>query len=283
MRRALILPALLAAGCLHGAPPAKVPADVEARLAKLEAANARYADALAFLQKVYDQQKAQATAEEDREPAADAVFAMDDAGSPSDGPADAYVTIIEAFDFACPYCAQAQPLMEQLVKEGGGKVRVVFKNLIVHPPAEKAHLASCAARAQGKYLEFKRAFWDKAFAAYRETRDPAKLGDDNLHAIAIDLKLDLARFDRDRAGEACQAWIAADAKALEPFEVHGTPAFFINGTLIEGLLAKAQFQAMIDEKLKAAQASGVAAKDYYRTEIVGKGEQKFRSAKTPKP
>lgn len=74
--------------------------DLEARVAKLE----RYGEALDFLQKVYDQQKAQQQAQEDREPAPDAMFAVDIsqnmANNHYEGPAQAAVTIVEAFDFA---------------------------------------------------------------------------------------------------------------------------------------------------------------------------------------
>ena len=74
--------------------------DLEARVAKLE----RYSEALDFLQKVYDQQKQQADAQEQREPAPDAVFAVDIAQNLAnnhyEGPPQAAVTIIEAWDFA---------------------------------------------------------------------------------------------------------------------------------------------------------------------------------------
>jgi protein-disulfide isomerase len=265
MRRSLLLATLLA-GCVHGATGPRSSADLEARVVKLEATNAKYAAALAFLQTVFDQQNKQAAAQAEREPAADAIFAVEVAGSPSEGAADAYVTIVEA-----------------LIKESGGKVRVVFKNLIVHPVARPAHLASCAAHKQGKYVEFKRAFWDQGFAPYAETRDPAKLGEATLHAIATDLHLDLARFDADFRSPACQAWVDADAHALDAFEVHATPTFFINGAMVEGALPKEEFQQLIDAKLKVAQASGVPAKDYYQREILTKGEKKFRAAKDPKP
>jgi hypothetical protein len=74
--------------------------DLEARVAKLE----RYSEALDFLQKVYDQQKAQQAAQEEREPAPDAMFAVDIAPNLAtgmyEGPPKSAVTIIEAFDFA---------------------------------------------------------------------------------------------------------------------------------------------------------------------------------------
>jgi outer membrane murein-binding lipoprotein Lpp len=79
--------------------------NLEARVKKLEETNAKYAEALEFLAKVYGQQKQQQQAQEDSEPAPDAVFAVDikpniDANL-VEGPATgAQVTIVEAFDFA---------------------------------------------------------------------------------------------------------------------------------------------------------------------------------------
>jgi hypothetical protein len=78
---------------------------LEARVKKLEETNAKYAEALDFLQKVYSQQKQQQAQQERDEPAPDAVFAVDIApnikGGLVEGPATgAPVTIIEAWDFA---------------------------------------------------------------------------------------------------------------------------------------------------------------------------------------
>ncbi|HTL32064.1 MAG TPA: hypothetical protein VL326_03000 [Kofleriaceae bacterium] len=79
--------------------------NLEARVKKLEETNAKYAEALDFLQKVYSQQKQQQQAQEREEPAPDAVFAVDIKpnieGGLVEGPATgAPVTIVEAWDFA---------------------------------------------------------------------------------------------------------------------------------------------------------------------------------------
>ena len=79
--------------------------DLAARVKKLEETNAKYAEALEFLQKVYGQQKQQQQAQEREEPAPDAVFAVDIKPSIEanlvEGPATgANVTIVEAWDFA---------------------------------------------------------------------------------------------------------------------------------------------------------------------------------------
>jgi hypothetical protein len=79
--------------------------NLEARVKKLEEQNAKYAEALDFLQKVYNQQKQQQQAQEENEPDPNAVFAVDikpsiEAGL-VEGPATgAPVTIVEAWDFA---------------------------------------------------------------------------------------------------------------------------------------------------------------------------------------
>jgi hypothetical protein len=78
--------------------------NLEARVKKLEEQNAKYAEALDFLQKVYSQQKGQQEQQEREEPAEDAVFAVDIApdvaGGQVEGPSTACVTVVEAWDFA---------------------------------------------------------------------------------------------------------------------------------------------------------------------------------------
>ena len=147
---------------------------------------------------------------------------------------------------------------------GGGKVRVVYKNMIVHTEvATTAHLASCAAAKQGKYLPFKDAVWEKGFLAYAESRDASKLGETNLIAIAKAVGLDVGKLKKDMAGDECKALLAADMAELEKFHVSATPTFFINGIYVGGALDKAAFKQIIDARLEIAAASGVPAADYY--------------------
>ena len=261
---------------------------LEERVAKLEADNAKYREALEFLQQVYQQQKAQQAETERSELAPDGMFAVDIAADVAagqvDGPASAAVTIVKCFDFACPYCARSASTMDDLVKAYPGKVRVVYKNLVVHPQvAMPAHLASCAAAKQGKYLAFKTAFWDKAFAPYAEAHDPSKLGRDNILVIAKALGLDLKRLEADMDGADCKARIAADATELEKFHVNSTPTFFVNGQPIAGALPLEAMKEIVDTQLKLVAASGVAPGKYYEQEVMAKGEKQFRSKLDPKP
>ena len=170
------------------------------------------------------------------------------------------------------------------MKEYDGKVRVVFKNMVVHPQVvTDAHKAGCAAAQQGKFVAFKNAFWEKAFDPYAAAQDPAKLGMDNLLAIARDLHLDTARFKADMEGPACKAQVEGDMAELAKFHVDATPSFFINGKPLNGALPKEQFKQLIDERIKVAQASGVAGADYYAKEVMAKGAKQFRSKQDSKP
>jgi protein-disulfide isomerase len=288
MKRRITCLVLMAAalGACHPSQPDTLD-KLNERLARLEAAYARDAEALEFLNKVFAQQKQQQQAQEREEPADDAMFAVNIAESIKagqvEGPASAPVTIVKAFDFACPFCWRAASTIDELVKDYGGKVRVVYLNMIVHEPARPAHLASCAAARQGKYNEFKHAFWDKGFEPYQQSHDPASLGEDNILEIAKGLGLDTARLKADMASPACAARIESDMQELQKFHVSGTPTFFINGKHVGGALPKEAFKEIIDEQLKIAQASGVPAVDYYNKVVLAKGEKQFRSKADPKP
>ena len=98
----VLLAAALMAGCQNESGGSN--AALEARVKKLEETNAKYAEALDFLQKVYNQQKQASAQQEREEPADDAVFAVDIANDIAnhqvEGPNSATVTIVEAWDFA---------------------------------------------------------------------------------------------------------------------------------------------------------------------------------------
>jgi protein-disulfide isomerase len=171
------------------------------------------------------------------------------------------------------------------VKEYRGKLRVVYMDRVVHDFAEPAHLAGCAAALQGKFLPFKTAFWEKGYGPYAASRgrDRSAYETDGLLAIAKDLGLDVGRFKSDLSGRACTELLARERVELDKFNVDGTPTFFINGIYIGGGLDKDALRAIIDDRLRAAEASGVPAAQFYDREILGKGEKKFRSKQDPKP
>src|SRR5437762_10184872 len=85
-------------------------------------------------------------------------------GDPFDGPPDAKVTLVKAYDYACPYCEKVRDTMDELRKKYGNDLRIVYKQFVVHPQVATAGaLAFCAASKQGKAIEFDKLLWDKGF------------------------------------------------------------------------------------------------------------------------
>jgi protein-disulfide isomerase len=158
------------------------------------------------------------------------------------GPADAPVTIVEFADYECPYCQQIQPAVEKLIKEYSGKVAFAFKDLPLpsHAHAQKAAEGARCAGVQGKYWEFH----DQLFANHQY--DVPKMKD-----IAVELKLDAKAFntclDAGQQNEAVQA----DFNESQVLGLPGTPAFFVNGRLINpnGAVSYDIIRRLVDEEL----------------------------------
>src|SRR5580658_4215485 len=142
-------------------------------------------------------------------------------GSPSRGPEDARVTIVEFADFECPYCQRIAPLLDQLFENHKTEVRMVYKYmpLPMHTRGEPAARAAIAAQDQGKFWEMEHAL----FAA------GGRLEDMDLDSYAKELGLDMARFHADEASPATKARLDEDRKLADDLGVKGTPTFYING------------------------------------------------------
>jgi protein-disulfide isomerase len=190
-------------------------------------------------------------------------------GSVFVGPADAPVTIIFAFDYACPYCFRVRPTVADLQKKFGANLRIVYKHFIVHPQtATIAALAACAAAKQGKFIEMDDLLWERGFMKGGYT---AEL----FLTLADELHLDRKRFLADQAGEACKAQLADDMSVLQKLAMNGTPGFFINGRFLGGAQPIEVFTKLVDEELARANeriAAGTAAAAYYQKFVVERGE-----------
>jgi protein-disulfide isomerase len=189
--------------------------------------------------------------------------------SPVDGPADAWVTVVEFSDFQCPFCVRVQPTLAEVLPGYGPDVRHVFKHfpLSQHARAIPTAVAAECARAQGRFWEFH----DLVFAA-------AKAGtlfdggfDADLEAFATQVGVDVAAWQACRASPAAmEARVESDAALGRQFGIDGTPSFVVNGTLVVGAQPAEAFRAAIDAALARARASGVPAAQYYDRVVLGK-------------
>lgn len=163
--------------------------------------------------------------------------------SPVKGPADAPVTLTVFSDFQCPYCSRLLPFVDEVLAKNPGKVRVVFKQfpLRMHNMAQPAALASLAAREQGK-------FWpmhDKLFA------NSSQLSEEKIRALAEELGLDMARFDKDRTAQKLRDEVLRDQGLGQQVGVQGTPTVFINGKLLRDRSIPG-VQAIIDREVASS-------------------------------
>ncbi len=177
----------------------------------------------------------------------------------------ALVTIVEWSDFQCPFCSRGAAAMDEVIKEYGDKVRVVFRHnpLPFHDKAKPASAAAIAAGAQGKFWEMH----DKLFANSRD------LSDENLGKWAKELGLDIAKFDAVRNDPKTLAIIDADMAAGGEVGVRGTPNFRINGRQLVGAQPVAVFKAIIDEEIAKAEKAGKKGQAWYE-EVVGAGKSR---------
>jgi len=160
------------------------------------------------------------------------------------GDKDAKVTIVEFSDFECPYCGKFFTETFPQIKAkyiDTGKIAYVFRSfpLSFHKNARPASLASECVKAEGG---------DDAYWKYHDTlyQNQTVLTTENLKKFALDLGLDIGTcLDTQKYA----AEVDKDFQDGQSYGVKGTPAFFINGTLLSGAQPFSAFQAAIDAEL----------------------------------
>jgi protein-disulfide isomerase len=140
---------------------------------------------------------------------------------PWTGGANARVTIVEFSDFECPSCAATHPVLEELVKEFGDKVKLVERSypLDQHKHAFKAAEAAEAAREQGKY-------WEYATVLFKNQK---ALEIEKLKEYASQLGLDRKKFDAALDSGKYSDSVKRDLADGDKGGVDSTPTVFING------------------------------------------------------
>ncbi|MFN2598151.1 MAG: thioredoxin domain-containing protein, partial [Pyrinomonadaceae bacterium] len=177
-----------------------------------------------------------------REPTAP-VYQIGTDDQPARGAANAPVTIVEFTDFQCPSCAAEQPVLEQIMSEFDGRVRLVVRDypLRQHANARKAAEAAEAARSLGKYWEYAQLLF-----ANQSALDVPKLKE-----YASQVGLDRAKFDAMLDSGQYAKKVQDDANEGARVGVNATPSLFVNGRPVndrtyEGL--KAAITAALAEK-----------------------------------
>ncbi|HEX6272714.1 MAG TPA: thioredoxin domain-containing protein [Polyangiaceae bacterium] len=172
--------------------------------------------------------------------------AAPDASSPFKGGANAKVTIQVFSEFQCPFCKKVKPTLDELEKEYGNKIKVVWRNLPLpfHSDAPLASEAAQEAFAQKGNAGFWK-FHDKLFEGQEQG-----LKRERLEAVAQEVGLDMEKFKAALDSHKHKAKVDADAKIGNDAGINGTPGFVINGYFLSGAQPAPAFKKIINRALR---------------------------------
>lgn len=160
------------------------------------------------------------------------------------GPIGAPITIVEFSDYQCPFCSRAEPVVDEVMKKYGEKVRLVFRDypLSFHQNAETAAMGAECADEQGKFWEMNRAMF----------ANQSKLTATDLVETAGNVGLDKDKFKGCLDSGKYRTEVQKDFQDGQKAGVTGTPTFFINGIMIVGARGVESFSEIIDRELDRA-------------------------------
>jgi protein-disulfide isomerase len=167
------------------------------------------------------------------------------------GPANAPVHIEEFGDFECPPCGLFYPILEEMHKEFGDKLRITFREFPLVPPHQHALAAASAAEAAG--LQGK--FWEMHHLIYEHQKDWKGVFDVRpvFEGYAKQIGLDLERYKRDLGSDQVEQRIFLDGKRGHSLGVNSTPTVFLNGREVPfASLPADKLRVLIQNELKAA-------------------------------
>jgi protein-disulfide isomerase len=158
-----------------------------------------------------------------------------DPASPIDGNPAGDVTMVEFFDYNCPYCRRvAGPVRETIAADP--QLRVVYKELpILGPNSVIAAKAALAAHRQGRYV----AFHDALMQAKGVADEASAL------RIAAEIGLDMERLKADMADPAIQSAIDRNLKLAQALRIAGTPGFVIGDQILRSATDTATLRNLV--------------------------------------
>ncbi|HQU69622.1 MAG TPA: thioredoxin domain-containing protein [Albidovulum sp.] len=154
--------------------------------------------------------------------------------SPSFGPADAPVTLVEFFDPSCEACRAYHPVVQEIRRQFPTQVRVVLRYTVFHEGSDEAVRILEAARMQDKF--------EPVLDALLEQQPGWALHDgpdlDVAWEIAGGAGLDLDKAESDRLFPDITGVLNQDMADVEALGIRQTPTFFLNGKRLENFSAE---------------------------------------------
>lgn len=164
--------------------------------------------------------------------------------SPTLGPEDAPVTIVEFLDPECESCRAAFPVVKQLLDQYEGQIRLVVRYFPLHNNSVLAAKVTEAAGNQGMYWEMQELLFTRQTEWGEQSSPQTAL----FLGYAEELGLDVEQLEQDLQNPDYDEKIERDRQDGIALGVNGTPTFFINGRIVDPLSFETM-QAMIEEAL----------------------------------
>ncbi len=153
-------------------------------------------------------------------------------------------TIVEYSDFQCPACKAYYPIMQQIEKELGATVRIVYRHFPltqIHKNSLQSSYAAEAAGKQGKFWEMHDMLFERQDAWSNSTAVT-----DVFVGYAKELGLNTEKFKTDMESQDVKDRVRRDMDSGTAAGVPGTPTFFLNGKLIESPRSFEAFRALLE-------------------------------------
>ena len=160
---------------------------------------------------------------------------LNDPAAPVGGNEAGDVTLVEFFDYNCPYCRRVAPTVARLEEADSG-LRIVYKEYpILGPGSQFAARAALASREQGKYFPFHKAIMQA----------DGNVAEETVMAIAREVGLDTEQLRADMQDPAIDAAIARNQQLAGALGIDGTPAFVIGDRVVPGAVDLATLQGLV--------------------------------------
>ena len=173
--------------------------------------------------------------------------------SPTIGPVDAKVTLVEFYDPECETCAEFGPIVKKILKDYEGRIRYVARFMPLHPNSLTAATFIEAAGEQGKYWQAQELLFKKQpeWATKHGAPPPASAPNINelFDKYAKELGLDLHKAEAAIKERRFDAKIAQDKKDGQSLGIRKTPTFLVNGRELVNF-GEAALRELIDEELR---------------------------------
>ena len=150
------------------------------------------------------------------------------------------ITIVEFFDYSCPYCKKVKEDVSNLLKQDGN-IRLVLKEFpILSQDSENAARAAIAAMAQGKY-------WD----LHLQLMGAEDLSEESILASAKSVGIDIARLRKDMNDPKVQKRLKETQDLAKTLGIDATPTFFVGDEPLTGAKTLAELKAAVAAARKA--------------------------------